>query len=101
MSKKFTREQLVERVVRAGADLVAAESVFRKARYEIKAMYDTYFRAHGRPEGEFLPYAEEFQGVVEFTAGANARRAQARQQVHNACRRLERAVLALKREGWA
>ncbi|WP_236213195.1 hypothetical protein [Metapseudomonas otitidis] len=87
----------MERVARAGIDLVEAERGLRQARAEIRAMYDTYFRAHGRPEGNFNPYAEAFRGVVEFTAAANDRRRGARQKVYNARRRLESAVRALGR----
>lgn len=87
----------IERVVTAGIDLVNAERALRSAREEIRAMYDTYFRAHGRPEGNFNPYAEAFRGVVEFTAAANERRDLARRQVYNARRRLESAVRAMER----
>ncbi|MDU9400595.1 hypothetical protein [Pseudomonas sp. zfem003] len=96
--KNFEKtKQLMERVARAGIDLVEAERGLRQARAEIRAMYDTYFRAHGRPEGNFNPYAEAFRGVVEFTAAANERRDLARRQVYNARRRLESAVRALGR----
>lgn len=96
--KNFEKtKQLMERVTRAGIDLVEAERGLRQARAEIRAMYDTYFRAHGRPEGNFNPYAEAFRGVVEFTAAANDRRRGARQKVYNARRRLESAVRALGR----
>ncbi|WP_418338415.1 hypothetical protein [Pseudomonas citronellolis] len=97
MSKTVPVQQLIDRVVRAGTDLVNAEFAFRLAREEIRSMYATYFRAHGRPEGSFSPYDDAFQGVVRFTAAANERRAQARRQVYNARRRLESAVRALER----
>jgi len=96
--KNFEKtKQLMERVARAGIDLVEAERGLRQARAEIRAMYVTYFRAHGRPEGNFNPDAEAFRGVVEFTAAANDRRRGARQKVYNARRRLESAVRALGR----
>jgi len=97
MSKPVPTQQLIDRVVRAGTDLVNAEFAFRLAREEIRSMYDTYFQAHGRPEGRFNPYDDAFQGVVRFTAAANERRTNARRKVYNARRRLETAVRALER----
>lgn len=97
MKNSDKTKQLMERVARAGVDLVEAERGLRQARAEIRAMYATYFRAHGRPEGDFNPYNEAFKGVVQFTAAANDRRSGARQKVYNARRRLESAVRALGR----
>ncbi|MCO7557812.1 hypothetical protein [Metapseudomonas otitidis] len=97
MTKTTTTQKLIDRIVTAGSDLVHAERALKSAREEIRAMYDTYFRAHGRPEGNFNPYAEAFRGVVEFTAAANERRDLARRQVYNARRRLESAVRAMER----
>lgn len=97
MKNSDKTKQLMERVARAGVDLVEAERCLRQARAEIRAMYATYFRAHGRPEGDFNPYNEAFKGVVQFTAAANDRRSGARQKVYNARRRLESAVRALGR----
>lgn len=93
----INKQDLINRVTEAAIDVVRAEGVFRACRMEIRVMYENYFRANGRPEGEFLPYAPEWKGVVEFTASANARRAKARNVLKNAKGRLERAVRALER----
>lgn len=97
MTIKLTKTQVRDRIVQAATDVVDAEHNFREARAEIKGMYDVYFRAHGRPDGEFLPYTEPWEGVRLFTAAANSRRAKARRVLTNAKARLERAVQALER----
>lgn len=89
--------EIINRITQAAIDVVHAEKAFRDARAEIRGMYETYFRAHGRPEGEFLPYSAEWAGVVRFTAAANTRRSKARNALRNAKGRLERAVSALER----
>jgi hypothetical protein len=94
---KLTKQQAQDRIVQAATDVVKAEHQFREARAEIKGMYEVYFRAHGRPEGEFLPFAEAWEGVRLFTAAANSRRAKARKVLRNAQARMERAVHALER----
>ncbi|WP_445673860.1 hypothetical protein ACUDA6_07305 [Pseudomonas ceruminis] len=96
MTIKSTKQQARDRIVQAAVDVVEAEHHFRVARAEIKAMYKVYFRAHGRPEGEFLPYTDAWEGVRLFTAAANGRRAKARRVLRNAQARMERAVLALE-----
>lgn len=97
MTINLTKQQARDRIVQAAIEVVNAEHVFREARAEIKGMYEVYFRAHGRPEGEFLPYTEAWEGVRLFTAAANGRRAKARKVMNNAKARLERAVHALER----
>jgi len=94
---KLTKQQARDRIVQAASDVVNAEHVFREARAEIKGMYEVYFQAHGRPEGEFLPYTDAWEGVRLFTAAANSRRGKARRVMNNAKARLERAVHALER----
>ncbi|MHB0783044.1 hypothetical protein [Pseudomonas alloputida] len=94
--KKPTKQQARDRIVQAAVDVVEAEHHFRAARAEIKFMYEVYFRAHGRPEGEFLPYTEAWEGVRLFTAAANSRRSKARRVLRNARARMERAVRALE-----
>lgn len=97
MTIKLTKQQARDRIVQAAIDVVNAEFGFREARAEIKSLYDTYFQAYGRPEGQFLPYNDEWAGVVRFTAAANGRRAKARNVLANAKKRLERAVHAMER----
>ncbi len=97
MTIKLTKQQAHDRIVQAATDVVNAEHQFREARAEIKGMYEVYFRAHGRPEGEFLPYTDAWEGVRLFTAAANSRRAKARKVLRNAQARMERAVHALER----
>lgn len=96
MTIKPTKQQARDRIVQAAVDVVEAEHHFREARAEIKAMYKVYFRAHGRPEGEFLPHTDAWEGVRLFTAAANERRAKARRVLRNAQARMERAVHALE-----
>lgn len=96
MTIKLNNQQVRDRIVQAATDVVKAEFDFREARAEIKTLYDTYFQAYGRPEGQFLPYDDEWAGVVRFTAAANGRRATARKVLNNAKKRLERAVHALR-----
>ncbi len=91
------KETLVARIIKASIDAVHAEHDFRVARAEVKSQFDVYFRAFKRPEGQFLPYSEEWSGAVEFTASANERRAKARRVMNNAKARLERAVRAMER----
>lgn len=97
MTIKPTKQQVHDRIVQAATDVVNAEFVFREARAEVKNQFDVYFRAHGRPEGQFFPYNDEWAGSVRFTAAANARRSKARKVLVNAKARLERAVHALER----
>ncbi|MCF7532013.1 hypothetical protein [Pseudomonas petrae] len=98
MTINLTQQQVRDRIVQAASDVVNAEHHFREARAEIKRMYEVYFQAHGRPEGEFLPYTEPWEGVRLFTASANGRRAKARKVLRNAQARMERAVHALERD---
>lgn len=91
------KQETTQRIIKAAIDVVAAEHEFREARAEVKNQFDVYFRAYGRPEGQFFPYNDEWAGSVRFTAAANARRAKARKVLTNAKARLERAVHALER----
>lgn len=97
MTTKLTNQQVHDRIVQAATDVVKAEFDFREARNEVKNQFNVYFRAFGRPEGQFLPYDDAWAGSVRFTAAANARRSKARKVLTNAKARLERAVHALER----
>lgn len=91
------KQTLIHRIVQASTDVVHAEQEFREARAEVKNQFNVYFRAFGRPEGQFLPYDDAWAGSVRFTAAANSRRSKARKVLVNAKARMARAVRALER----
>lgn len=53
------KQETTQRIIKAAIDVVAAEHEFREARAEVKNQFDVYFRAYGRPEGQFFPYNDE------------------------------------------
>lgn len=92
-----SKQDLIVRVAQSAIDVVRAEHEFKEARAVIRGQFEEYFRKHGRPEGQFLPYAPEWKDVTLYTAVANRKRTHARNVLKNAKARMERAVRALER----
>jgi len=92
-----SKQDLIARIAQSAIDVVHAENAYRAARGELRSMYDTFFDAYGRPEGNIDPEKEEWEGVIRFTAKAHRRRLKARDVLKNAKARMGRAVRALER----
>lgn len=92
-----SKQDLIARVTQSAIDVVHAENAYRAARGELRSMYDTFFAAYGRPDGNIDPEKDEWAGVIRFTATAHRRRLKARDVLKNAKARMGRAVRALER----
>ncbi len=91
----MTYQQLVERAAMTALDLHKASTATKALKAELRSMYDTYFQAHGRPEGKFDPDNDAFLPVMLFTDNQFQRVKAAKQAEYNAKRRHETAIRAL------
>lgn len=90
-----TYQQLIERAALTALDLHKATARKKSLKAELHAMYETFFKAHGRPEGHFHEDNEEFLPVMLFTDNQFQRVKAAKQAEYNAKRRHETAIRAL------
>ena len=91
----MTYQQLVERAAMTALDLHKASTATKALKAELRSLYDTYFQAHGRPEGKFDPDNDAFLPVMMFTNAQYGRVQAAKKAEYNARRRHERAVASL------
>lgn len=92
---KPTYQQLIERAALTALDHYRATVAYKALKAELRSMYDTYFEAHGRPEGRFDPFNEDFLPVINFTNPQYVRVCLAKKAEYNAKRRHETAIRAL------
>ena len=93
--KPMTYQQLIERAALTALELFQAQTTKKALKAELRSLYDTYFRAHGRPDGKFDPYNEAFLPVMDFTEAQFQRVRAAKKAEYNAKRRHHTALRAL------
>ena len=94
--KPMTYQQLIERAALTALELFQAQTTKKALKAELRSLYDTYFRAHGRPDGKFDPYSEAFLPVMDFTEAQFQRVRAAKKAEYNAKRRHHTALRALE-----
>lgn len=94
--KATTYQQLIERAALTALELFQAQTTKKALKAELRSLYDTYFRAHGRPDGKFDPYSEAFLPVMDFTEAQFQRVRAAKKAEYNAKRRHHTALRALE-----
>ena len=94
--KPITYQQLIERAALTALELFQAQNTKKALKAELRSLYDTYFRAHGRPDGKFDPYNEVFLPVMDFTEAQFQRVRAAKKAEYNAKRRHHTALRALE-----
>jgi len=92
---KPTYEQLIERAALTALELFKATITKKSLKAELRSMYDTFFEAHGRPEGRFHQDNEDFLPVMFFTESQFQRLQAAKKAEYNALRRHHTALRAL------
>jgi hypothetical protein len=92
---KPTYQQLIERAALTALDHYRATVAHKALKAELRSMYDTFFEAHGRPEGRFHEDNDDFLPVMVFTDSQFERVREAKKTEYNARRRHETAVRAL------
>lgn len=90
-----TYQQLIERAAQTALEHYQAQTTKKALKAELRSLYDTYFRAHGRPDGKFDPYNDAFLPVMDFTEAQFQRVRAAKKAEHNAQRRHHTALRAL------
>lgn len=93
--KPMTYQQLIERAALTALELFQAQTTKKALKAELRSLYDTYFRAHGRPDGRFDPYNDAFLPVMDFTEAQFQRVRTAKKAEYNAQRRHHTALRAL------
>ena len=93
--KPMTYQQLIERAALTALELFQAQTAKKALKAELRSLYDTYFRAHGRPDGKFDPYNDAFLPVMDFTEAQFQRVRAAKKAEYNAQRRHHTALRAL------
>lgn len=93
--KPMTYQQLIERDALTALELFQAQTTKKALKAELRSLYDTYFRAHGRPDGKFDPYNDAFLPVMDFTEAQFQRVRAAKKAEYNAQRRHHTALRAL------
>ena len=94
--KPMTYQKLIERAALTALELFQAQTTKKALKAELRSLYDTYFRAHGRPDGKFDPYSEAFLPVMDFTEAQFQRVRAAKKAEYNAKRRHHTALRALE-----
>ncbi|MFJ2526232.1 hypothetical protein D3C81_313790 [compost metagenome] len=92
---KSTYQKLIERAALTALELHQVSSQKKALKAELSSMYDTFFAAHGRPEGRFDPDSDAFLPVMSFTEPQFQRVQAAKKAEYNAKRRHETAIRAL------
>ncbi|WP_282352116.1 hypothetical protein [Pseudomonas sp. PS01303] len=90
-----TYQQLIGRAAQTALEHYQAQNTKKALKAELRSLYDTYFRAHGRPDGKFDPYNEAFLPVMDFTEAQFRRVRAAKKAEYNAQRRHHTALRAL------
>lgn len=90
-----TYQQLIERAAQTALEHYQAQNTKKALKAELRSLYDTYFRAHGRPDGKFDPYNDAFLPVMDFTEAQFRRVRAAKKAEYNAQRRHHTALRAL------
>ncbi|SED32147.1 hypothetical protein SAMN05216205_4904 [Pseudomonas mohnii] len=93
----LTYQQLYERTAQAGLAHFRAQNTKKALQSELRSMYDTFFKANGRPSGRFDQYNDDFLPVMSFTEAQFERVRAAKKIEYNALRRYRTAVGALDR----
>lgn len=93
--KPITYQQLIERAALTALELFQAQTTKKALKAELRSMYDTFFAAHGRPEGRFHEDNEDFLPVMFFTDSQFQRLQDAKKSEYNAQRRHHTALRAL------
>ena len=93
--KPMTYQQLIERAALTALELFQTQTTKKALKAELRSLYDTYFRAHGRPDGKFDPYNDAFFPVMDFTEAQFQRVRAAKKTEYNAQRRHHTALRAL------
>lgn len=93
--KSPTYQQLIERAALTALELFQAQTTKKALKAELRSLYDTYFRAHGRPDGKFDPYNDAFLPVMDFTEAQFQRVRAAKKAEYNAQRSHHTALRAL------
>ena len=91
-----TYQQLIERAAQTALEHYQAQNTKKALEAELRSLYDTYFRAHGRPDGKFDPYNDAFLPVMDFTEAQFQRVRAAKKAEYNAKRRHHTALRALE-----
>ncbi|MFJ2456431.1 hypothetical protein ACIOWK_32810 [Pseudomonas protegens] len=98
MSKKPTKQQLIERVAELAIDLHRAESVAKIMRERLNHEYQHYFGVHGEIEPNrhgIRTNDPRYEGVINFTNQAYEIQQASQRRKHSAKRKLMTAVRAL------
>ena len=90
-----TYQELIERAALTALELFKATTTKKTLKVELIVMYDTFFAAHGRPDGSFDQYNDAFLPVMNFTNAQYKRVGKAKKAEYNAKRRHETAIRAL------
>ena len=88
-------QQIIERAAQTALEHYQAQNTKKALKAELRSLYDTYFRAHGRPDGKFDPYNDAFLPVMDFTEAQFQRVRAAKKAEYNAQRRHHTALRAL------
>ncbi|WP_458717045.1 hypothetical protein [Pseudomonas gregormendelii] len=91
-----TYQQLIERAATTALEHFKAQNTKKSLKAELRSMYDTFFEAHGRPEGRFHQDNEDFLPVMFFTESQYQRLQAAKKAEYNALRRHHTALRALE-----
>ncbi|AJO76474.1 hypothetical protein [Pseudomonas sp. MRSN 12121] len=98
MSKKPTKQQLVERVAELAMELHRAESIMKIMRGRLNREYEEYFSVHGEIEPNRRGIRVDdprYEGVINFTNQAYDNLQASRSKKNSAKRKLTTAVRAL------
>lgn len=98
MSKKLTKQQLVERIATLTVEWYRAQLHAREMRQLLNREYSQFFQMHGEPEPNYRRIKTDdpaYAPVINFTNQTYDRLIKARQIKGSAKRRLETAVRAL------
>ena len=94
--KEPTYQQLIERAAQTALEHYQSQNTKKALKAELRSLYDTYFQAHGRPDGKFDPYNDAFLPVMDFTEAQFQRVCAAKKAEYNAKRRHHTALRALE-----
>ncbi|MGN8346337.1 hypothetical protein ACLEJQ_22310 [Pseudomonas sp. SMV71] len=91
-----TYQQLIETAATTALEYYQAQNTKKALKAELRSLYDTYFEAHGRPDGKFDPCNDAFLPVMNFTEAQFQRVRAAKKAEYNAKRRHHTALRALE-----
>jgi hypothetical protein len=92
---KPTYQNLIDRTALTALAHYRTLTTYKSLKAELAEQYDTFFRAHGRPDGAFHRDNDDFLPVMRFTEAQFARVDRAKKNEYNARRRHLTAVRAL------